>query len=114
MDNNLTQEQIEIAFIRAVTSFSEANARWQQRAITGLTDEELIEALRYELGEHGGSSGYGNIPSIVYTKAKLRIWIGDNLNHCTDQATLQEKQTMVMARRVFNISNPDDKQMSLF
>ena len=45
--------------------------RWAERASTGLTDEELADALAYEIGIFGGSCGPGEI-YLIYQRAGLK------------------------------------------
>ncbi len=110
----LTHDQIIAGFRCAVTSFANAEARWQQRAADGLTDQDLHDAIRYELGIAGGSSARSDRPDVAYEGSGLRIWIGNHLNPCIDPPTLDGRHTMAMARQVFGIVNPDDGQLSLF
>ncbi len=69
---NITQpfspSELQSVFLRAVTSMQGATERWQQRAETGLSDDALCEALRYELGIYDGSCG-GDRISIAYIAA---------------------------------------------
>ncbi len=117
MDNaihSLSPSDIQSAFLRAVTSMQGAPERWEQRAEAGLTDDELQDALKYELGIAGGSSCRDSI-SVAYQGAGLKIWASrDYANSCLDEPVLQDRQTMAIARHVFSIANPDDRQMALF
>jgi hypothetical protein len=108
-----TQDKYE-AFMRAVHSFANAKERWQQRAASGLTDDELKEALRYELGIAGGSSCSDSI-KVEYQGAGLKIWASwDSFNHYGTKPIFEGADTIAFAREVFGISNPDDEQLSLF
>jgi len=110
----VTQSDKRLAFIRTVHTTSGAKDRWQARAKTGLTDEELKRALAYELGIAGGCSGYDDCPAIAYQAAGLKIWASwDSVNAYSDSPVLEGEHTIRMARQVLNILNPDDKQMSL-
>lgn len=110
----LSQSDIESCFIRAVHSFANAKQRWKERATTGLTDQELHDALKYELGIAGGSGCRDSI-SIAYQGAGLKIWASwGYANSCLDTPVLQGAVTIAMARQVFGIANPDDRQMALF
>ena len=81
----------------------------------GLTDEQLAEALRYELGIFGGSSGYGDCPALTYQGAGLKIWAAwEFLNHVTTKPTFQGAATIATARQVYGIPSPEDKQLALF
>jgi hypothetical protein len=114
MTRELSTQDKHEAFMRAVHSFANADERWQQRAVSGLTDDELKEALRYELGIAGGSSSRGSI-RVEYQGAGLKIWASwDSFNHYGTKPILEGTDTMAFAREVFEISNPDNEQLSLF
>jgi hypothetical protein len=70
----LSIEDKQRAFIRATKGMSQAAERWAQRAATGLTDEQLADALKYELGIFGGSSATDNCPALTYQGNGLKIW----------------------------------------
>jgi len=112
---NLTEEDKKNAFITAVTSYQNADNRWQERNRSGLTDAQLEEALRYELGIYGGCSGHNNRPAVEYQGSGLKIWASwGHFNSCIDQPIFEGRSTLKMAREVYQISNPDDTQLSLF
>lgn len=50
----LTREEVEYAFRRATSGFAGGKERWAERAAKGMTDEELAEALKVEIGIFGG------------------------------------------------------------
>jgi hypothetical protein len=88
--------------------------RWKQRAGTGMTDEQLAEALKYELGIFGGSSSRGNCPDLMFQGSGLKIWANwEIVNHVTTSPTLQGASTIAMAREVYGIRHPDDRQLAL-
>ena len=53
----LTEADRRAGLIRATGGFSGAAKRWQERAVTGMSDAALAEALVGELGIFGGSGG---------------------------------------------------------
>lgn len=111
----LTDEDIRNAFLRAVQTMNGAETRWKERTEKGLTESQLIEALHYELGIGGGCSSYNNRPNVHYKGAGLKIWaIWESISPYTVPPTLQGQQTINMARTVFGIKDPSDKQISLF
>ncbi|MCU7840526.1 MAG: hypothetical protein KZQ94_14240 [Candidatus Thiodiazotropha sp. (ex Troendleina suluensis)] len=113
--NKLTEEDKKNSFIAAVTSYQNAGIRWEERNRSGLTDKQLEEALCYELGIAGGCSKTGNYPAVAYQGSGLKIWASwDYPNPCIDQPILEGSYTLKMAREVYQISNPDDTQLSLF
>jgi len=110
----LSEEDRKTAFIRTVTNMSGAKQRWKERAETGLSDGQLSEALSYELGIAGGSSSHNSI-NIAYKRAGLKIWASwQNVNSCIDAPIFEGQQTIAMARKIFDIADPADRQMSLF
>lgn len=110
----LTEENRKEAFLRSVMNMEGAKMRWQERAKTGLTDSELEKALRYELGTAGGSGG-SDILNISYQGSGLKIWAGWRyILTSYDVPIFEGKSTIAMARKTFNIANPNDKQISLF
>lgn len=103
------------AFLRAVHSYSGSEVRWQQRKETGLSDEELYEALRYELGTDGGSSG-SDMMSIHYSSSNLRIWASWECCYPIEKKYLicEGKKTVAMAREILGINDPSLDQLSMF
>ena len=102
------------AFKRATGGIERSVKRWAERASTGLTDEELADALAYEIGIFGGSCGPGEI-YLIYQRAGLKIWAGwESLNHVTDPPLFEGRATIAMAREVYGIRDPSDTQYSLF
>ncbi len=113
--SELTRTDKRNAFIAATKTTENAAVRWKKRSETGLTDDALKEALRYELGIFGGSSKTECRPSITYQGAGLKIWAGwHTVNHCQEQPIFEGIATMKMAREVFGISDPNDDQQLLF
>ncbi len=113
--SELTRTDKRNAFIAATNTTENAAVRWKKRSETGLSDDDLIEALRYELGIFGGSSKTDSRPSITYQRAGLKIWAGwHTVNHCQEKPIFEGTATTKMAREVFGISDPDDDQQLLF
>jgi hypothetical protein len=81
---------------------------------SGMTDAELEAALAHVLGIFGGSAGPGK-PSVSFAGAGLRIWGSwDGVNHVVEKPLFAGRQTIAMAREVYAIPNPDEKQLKLF
>ncbi len=115
MTRPLSQEDKLRAFRKATCSMEGAADRWAQRAARGLTDDQLTEALRFELGIFGGSSAYRDCPALTYQGAGLKIWAAwEFQNHVTTKPTFQGAATIATARQVYGIRNPDEKQLALF
>lgn len=114
MTRPLTEADRREGFIRATGGFSGAKARWTARAARGMTDAELAEALAFELGIFGGSCGPGSL-HLTFQGAGLKIWISWEIhNHVTTKPTFAGKATIAMARHVYCIKDPVDRQLALF
>ncbi|MGI9375050.1 MAG: hypothetical protein ACR2PC_02965 [Tsuneonella suprasediminis] len=111
LNETLTREDVEEAFRRATNSVVEAAERWAARAEFGLTDEELAEALRYELGIAGGTGGRGAL-CVAYQGAGLKIWAGKS-GWALTPPILEGQRTIAFAREYCGIPNPSDEQMKL-
>jgi hypothetical protein len=82
-----------------------------------MTDAELAAALEYELGIEGGASGWPEkgIPANHHKGAGLQIWLSWDFPRCHQQRpTFKGSETVAMAREVYGIRNPDDRQIDLF
>ncbi|HYM11110.1 MAG TPA: hypothetical protein VEU62_10265 [Bryobacterales bacterium] len=114
MTRPLSHEEKLWAFGRATCSMEGAKERWAQRAARGLTDEQLAEALRFELGIYGGFSGPDSL-SVTYQGAGLKIWASwETHNTVTDAPAFKGAATVATARQVYGIRNPENKQLALF
>lgn len=114
MSRPLTDADKREGFLRATGGFSGAKARWAERAEHGLSDAEMADALAYELGIFGGSCG-PDILSLTFQGAGLKIWMSWEIqNHVTAKPTFEGKNTIAMARLVYGIKDPADKQLALF
>lgn len=114
MSRPLTEADRRAGFLRATGGFSKAAERWAERAARGLADDELAEALAYELGIFGGSCGPGDL-WLTFQGAGLKIWISwESHNHVTMRPTFAGKSTIAMARQVYGIRDPVDRQFDLF
>ncbi|KQZ28615.1 hypothetical protein ASD50_19185 [Mesorhizobium sp. Root552] len=114
MTRLLTEADKREGFIRATGGLSAAKERWVERAARGLSDAELAEALAFELGIFGGSGGPDCL-SLTYQGVGLKIWISwETHNHVTMKSTFEGKGTVAMARLVYGISDPADRQLALF
>lgn len=101
-------------FMRATGGFSRSTERWAERAARGLSDAELGEALAFELGIFGGSGGPDQL-SLTYQGAGLKIWISwETHNHVTMKPTFEGKSTIAMARLVYGVNDPADRQLALW
>jgi len=115
MTRTLSKEDKLLVFRKATCSMEGAADRWAQRAARGLTDDELTDALRYELGIFGGSSAREDVPALTFQANGLRIWAAWEFpNHVKDKPLFQGRSTMDMARLVYGIRNPEAKQLSFF
>lgn len=112
LSETLTREDVEEAFRRATNSVVEAAKRWAARVESGLTDEELAEALRYELGLMGGTGERGAL-CVAYQGAGLKIWAGKS-GWALTPPVLEGARTVAFAREYYGIPDPSDEQMKLF
>lgn len=95
----------------ATRSFPE---RYEHQIETGMTDDELKTALEITLGVFGGSGGPDQL-SITFQGAGLKIWGGWHVvNHVTEKPLFAGVQTMAMAREVYQMPDPDDRQLRLW
>lgn len=110
----LSNEDRHHAFLRATGGMNKSSDRWAKRAETGLSDDELADALKCELGIFGGRGGPDQL-DITYQGAGLKIWATwEVINHCAIAPIFQGAKTIAMAREIYGITDPDDKQMGLF
>jgi hypothetical protein len=111
---SVTEADRREGFVKATGGYSGAKVRWAERAARGMSDTELAEALASELGIFGGSCGPGSL-CLTYQGAGLKIWISWEIqNHVTTNPTFQGKATIAMARLVYGISDPTNRQLALF
>lgn len=109
----LTEEDKTRAFLKATGGMARAGQRWKDRAVKGMTDEELAEALAFEMGE--GGSGDPDGLSISQNGAGLRIWISWEVQNIhTAKPVFAGKHSIAKAREVYGIRDPADRQLALF
>ncbi|BCH14955.1 hypothetical protein MesoLjLa_18060 [Mesorhizobium sp. L-2-11] len=114
MTRPLTDADRREGFMRATGGFSRSKERWAERAVLGMTDAELAEALTFELGIFGGSGGPDTL-DLTFQGAGLKIWISWGVhNHVIMKPTFEGKSSIAMARLVYGIKDPADKQLALF
>ena len=114
MTRPLTEADKREGFIRATGGYSSAKQRWAECVATGLTDKELAEALSFELGILGGSGGPDKL-SLTFQGSGLKIWISWEVhNHVTMKPTFEGKSTIAMARLVYGVNDPADRQLALW
>lgn len=106
-------ERIE-GFRKATCGMAGAAARWQERAAKGMSDDDLTKALAFEIGTFGGSSSPDGI-SVTYQAAGLKIWISwEIVNTHQTEPVFQGNATVAMARALYSIPDPSNRQMALF
>jgi hypothetical protein len=108
----LTAEEKLWAFRKATNSMEGAGKRWSERVVKGLTDEQLEEAIAYELGAFGSHGG--DPVGVTYQGSGLKIWADRCLGCRRNEPILQGKETVRLARDVYGIRDPNDKQGRLF
>lgn len=101
-------------FGKATCGVAGAVNRWKERAAKGMSDAELAAALAYEIGIFGGSGGPDGL-CLTYQAAGLKIWISWEIQNTHEQSPIfQGAGTVAMARIVYGIRDPADKQLALF
>lgn len=86
----LTPEDKRRGFLRATQSFASSLDRWEERREKGMTDDELADALKYELGIYGGASSTDDVPGYTVQGAGLQIWLSWSFaNSHTDKPTFK-------------------------
>jgi len=114
MTRPFTHDERLWAFRKATNGFAGSSGRWIERAVRGMTDDELAEALAFELGIMGGSGGPAQI-SLAFQGAGLKIWASwESINLVQDTPIFAGKATIAMAREVYGIPDPSDRQITLF
>lgn len=106
----LTDDEKVAAFKAATRSL----IHWHgDELAAGVTDARLEELLKQALGILGGSGGPNEI-SLAFQGAGLKIWASwETVNNVTDKPVFQGKATVKMAREVYGISDPANRQMRL-
>jgi hypothetical protein len=97
----LTEDERLWALRRATNSVEGAKERWAKRVRDGLTDDQLAEALRYELG-HMGSSSKDDV-GVTYHGNELKIWADRCIGSTRAKPILEGRDTVTFARRVYGI-----------
>lgn len=103
-----------VGFKKATCGMAGASSRWKERAAKGMSDEDLASALAYEIGIFGGSGSPDGL-CLTYQAAGLKIWISWEIQNTHEQSPdFQGAETVAMARLVYGIRDPSDKQLALF
>lgn len=79
----------------------------------GMTDDDLANALGDAFGIMGGRAAPDE-PYIVYQGAGLKIWGGWTYQTPRDRPIFTGAATIAMARRVYGIADPSERQLALF
>lgn len=100
-----------------ITAFRTATGglakRFAAEIAAGMTDAQLEATLGDVLGIMGGSSGPGAM-DVNYQGAGLRIWASWGWANMRGKPLFSGPATVAMAREVYGIANPQDRQMRLF
>ena len=106
----LTAEDKVTAFRTATGSF----VVWYAGQIElGMTDPELEAALELSLGIMGGSCGPGMM-DVSYQGPGLRIWATWEISsHYGTKPLFAGHATLAMAREVYSIADPQNRQLRL-
>jgi hypothetical protein len=110
----ITEADRIACFRKATSGMAGAAARWQERAAKGMSNDELAKALAYEIGSFGGSGGPDSL-CLTYQASGLKIWIDWEIGNTHEQPPVfQGQATVAMARELYRIKDPADKQLALF
>ena len=106
----LTNDDRVTAFRTATGSF----VVWYAGQIeAGMTDPELEAALEISFGITGGSCGPGAL-DVTYQGPGLRIWATWEIaSHHGTRPIFAGHATVAMAREVYGIANPQNRQLRL-
>jgi hypothetical protein len=96
----------------AAESMEDAPKRWAERIRTGQTNEQLARALEYEFGQFGGCSR--DDIGVTYQRNGLKIWAHRCIGGRSRPPILEGQATVRLAREVYGIADPEEKQMGLF
>jgi hypothetical protein len=106
----MTRADVEAAFRIATKALP---IWYADQVAAGMTDEALETALERVLGIFGGSCGPGQL-DVMHQGAGLKIWAGWHIvNHVTEAPIIRGQTVVAMAREVYGIPNPDDRQLPL-
>lgn len=113
-DRELTEPDKLFVFIRCTQAMSGAAKRWAERARKPMTDDELHNALAFEIGDCGGG-GSPDGPDYHYRASGLRLWGGWTYPREKDEPVLRDAATIAMARKIYGIKTPEEfREPSLF
>ena len=115
IEDGITWDDRLYAFRIATSGMQGAEDRWSKRAASGLSDEDLEAALRYEIGEWGGRSGPDQM-CVSYKRSGLLIWGSWHMMPIpadNRKPLFQGSSTIAMARQFYGVADPSDRQISL-
>ena len=96
----------------AAESMEGAKERWAERAASGQTDEQLMRALEYEFGAMGGCSR--DDIGVTYQSNGLKLWVDRCIGSRSQPPILEVQATLRLAREVYGIADPEERQGRLF
>lgn len=106
----LTRYDRQESFCRATRDFAR---RYEQEINCGMSDADLENALKESLGIFGGCGCKDSI-SLCWQGAGLRIWAGwHGCNSYLEEPIFEGRETIAMAREIYQINDPDMDQLSL-
>ena len=107
---SLTQPEKEWVFQKATSGLPRS---FSTEIKAGMTEEAIETALKSVLGIFGGSCGPNQF-WISHQGAGLKIWGSrGSHNHVLDAPLFAGKATIAMARYIYGIKDPGDKQLQL-
>lgn len=96
--------EISKQLYRALHSMQDAEERWNERRMHGMSDTALMEAIRYEFGIEGGSSGPGDNGHRRKGGADPRFWLGHSYGD--RPPTLRGKALVAATRELLKVPYP--------
>jgi hypothetical protein len=114
MNEPLNDDEKLYALYRAIHSTAGATERWAERAATAMKDDELRQAVEYELSSFGGFT-FGEGVSVIHKAKGLLIWAGRGMANVDGPPLFSGTGTMMVVRELCGIDSPDQSlQLKLF
>jgi hypothetical protein len=89
--------------------------KWHAEQIAaGMTDAELASVLEQVIGIMGGQSARKSCPAVSYRGAGLKIWVAWDWPDENLPPNFAGATTIAVAREVYGIRNPEERQLQLF
>jgi hypothetical protein len=87
---------------------------YAEQITQGMTNDELAAALERAIGIMGGASERTDCPGVAYAGAGLRIWASWHWPDMRHPPLFSGEVTIRMARELYRITDPSDRQLVMF